>query len=1138
MSIRRQSGGLEFGREPGSDARSRERKLSKRIWDRIGLSFGAKSGARGQRAGQGAAKPASRPTAQRAEALAKLLLGSAADQQWTEGVGDPARLGRVRPASTNLEAARAASTWAAQFAALITSDAFRRHVLTPIAFSEPTTTAEAEPAPPQELLAAAVKKVDAALEPLWVAAALDRFKGPFASWGAFWGELLALEGVRWAAEQGYDPEARAKYLEDVSRARAMLLAAPGSAVVVSVDVDTDKRRGGDGPRVVVKTRVFGAGPRQLNVRARRVSDGAVVGHLDVTSPEGAIGGVEMATVLPFAHTIDLSAGMMVEVAASRRGEPLGPGGRISADFSDAAWMMTRRQIDSVLAAGDWDGAEQMIDAAISRTPTSAAPRVVAVEMALWRRNLERATALLKAADAPADAEWVRLEAALAAARTPELLSPSAEAAALSPAALGAEIRAALTPLAAARLAAAPAGPRAAAVSMLSATPAALLACAARLDPGILPWLSAEWALAVARTAVQQDQHAAALAWAGAAMNRGEVSPEVQDAVIMLCGYLDTPAAVSSALRYARDETALQSEPRKALYIASLEARLCEIDPSKDRTPLLQRLETERAAVEQGAKSSDSEPFDPSQAIYLAEARTLTNDLRGAVDLLTKLVAQAPGDLSRRLTLLAALEQLDAPERVIETAEPVLFDETAFLFHIRALRASGQVETAVSALTVREQKDPSPSSLELRLEKARAYFQLGEFAMALTASEAALAVRPGSRVARRLAVSSAIEVGAHDLDVLERGAAHLEAWESIDPITEPADAIPTGDQLDIPLFRAALAHAGGDVETGLGQFNALWRRLGLREVGLRPNSASYAGELLAELIAAPNAAVGRMHGGEGPDIFDPDELPPPPRAEGPLVSVVMTTHNAAGFLRTALSSVFAQSYQNLEVIAVDDASTDSSLDMLRAWAAEEPRLQVVARAKNEGAFVARNAGLEQATGAYLAFQDADDWSHPDRLARCVALLEARPNLVAVTADSIRVDGAARPLIRPNAEITAESWSSLVCRRDQTMARVGFFDSVRAEADEDYLRRLELAFGRWAVARLREPLLLARVHPSALNADVAIGVTRAGPGTFRRAYRSAAARWRDEIAAGRASARLSFPLETRPFKVPAALTPGRD
>ena len=1168
MSIRRHSGDPGSGRDTGSDARTRERKLSKRIWDRIGLNFGAKSGARA-RAERDKAPP--RPTAKRAEALARLLFGDAAEPVW----GNGARLGGRRTSSTNLEAARAAATWAAQLAALITSDAFRRDVLAALAAGAATPASQAEPAPPEELLAAALKKVDDPLEPSWVAADVARLKEPFPSWEAFWAVFLGLQGVRWAAEQALPPEERALYFEQVSRARALLLAAPGSAVVLRVDVDPDTRRGGDTPRALVVSRVFGAGPRRMCVRARGMSDGALIAYVNVTSPEGGPGGVEMKTVLPFDLNADLSGDMHVEVADAHDGASQGPGGRLSSDFSLAAEAMTLRRIDAVLAAGDWDGAEQMIDSAISRAPDTLKPRVAAVEMALWRRNLERAAALLKAADVPADAEWVRLEAALSAARAPELsvapldaaaggakrpedlspedLSPANQSpAAMSPAALGTAVRTALSPLAASQLAAAPAGPRAAAVSMLSSTPAALLACAARLEPAALPWLKAEWALGVARTAAQQDQHGAALAWANAALSRSEASPQVRDGVISLCTELDTPAAVSLALAQAQQEEALRDETHKGLYLAALEARLCELDPRRDRAQLSERLNAERAAAEmaskeQAAKASEADPFDSSHAMYLAEARALTSDLRGAVELLTKLVAQAPADLGRRLSLLAALEQLEAPERVIDTAEPALFDETAFLFHARALRASGQLEAAWSALDARGRKQAPRASLELRLETARAAFQLGDFISALTAAEAALEARPGSRAARRLAVASAVEAGAGDTEALERAAAHLEAWESNDPVPAPEDAVPASDRLDIPLYRATLAHAVGDPETGLGQLNALWRRLGLREVFRRPSDSPYVEDPLAELTVLPAAAARPGENAHSDtfdadtfdaDAFDPDDQPPSATKNGPLVSVVMATHNAAPFLKTALSSLFAQSHQNLEVIAVDDASDDDSLDMLRVWAAGEPRLRVVPRTENGGMFVARNVGLQKASGVYVAFQDADDWSHPDRLARCLAVLEAQPDLIAVTADSIRVDSAARPLIRPNAEISGENWSSLVCRRAPALERVGFFDSVRAEADEDFIRRLELAFGRWAVARMREPLLLARDRPGAVDADVAIGVARGGPGTFRRAYRAAAARWRDEIAAGRASARLPFPLETRPFKVPAALSPERN
>ena len=100
---------------------------------------------------------------------------------------------------------------------------------------------------------------------------------------------------------------------------------------------------------------------------------------------------------------------------------------------------------------------------------------------------------------------------------------------------------------------------------------------------------------------------------------------------------------------------------------------------------------------------------------------------------------------------------------------------------------------------------------------------------------------------------------------------------------------------------------------------------------------------------------------------------------PKVSVVLPVYNVAQYLRRALESVSAQALKELEIIAVDDGSTDGSGAILDEYAKTEPRLKVV-HLPNGGAGAARNAGLERARGEYLFFCDPDDWCEPPLLRR--------------------------------------------------------------------------------------------------------------------------------------------------------------
>ena len=108
-------------------------------------------------------------------------------------------------------------------------------------------------------------------------------------------------------------------------------------------------------------------------------------------------------------------------------------------------------------------------------------------------------------------------------------------------------------------------------------------------------------------------------------------------------------------------------------------------------------------------------------------------------------------------------------------------------------------------------------------------------------------------------------------------------------------------------------------------------------------------------------------------------------EAPLVSIVMPVYNAAAYLEAALSSVLGQTLRELELICVDDCSSDGSLALLEARAATDPRLTVVRAERNGGPGSARNLGLSRARGAWVGFVDADDEIPPWLLERAVERL---------------------------------------------------------------------------------------------------------------------------------------------------------
>src|SRR5690625_4342706 len=109
----------------------------------------------------------------------------------------------------------------------------------------------------------------------------------------------------------------------------------------------------------------------------------------------------------------------------------------------------------------------------------------------------------------------------------------------------------------------------------------------------------------------------------------------------------------------------------------------------------------------------------------------------------------------------------------------------------------------------------------------------------------------------------------------------------------------------------------------------------------------------------------------------DDVPKCTR-EMPLVSVVVPAYNAGGGLAIALDSLLAQSWRELEVIVVDDGSSDSTAQIAQAYAANDSRVRFVPNETNQGAYVSRNNGMRAARGEFVTVHDSDDWSHPQKL----------------------------------------------------------------------------------------------------------------------------------------------------------------
>lgn len=124
----------------------------------------------------------------------------------------------------------------------------------------------------------------------------------------------------------------------------------------------------------------------------------------------------------------------------------------------------------------------------------------------------------------------------------------------------------------------------------------------------------------------------------------------------------------------------------------------------------------------------------------------------------------------------------------------------------------------------------------------------------------------------------------------------------------------------------------------------------------------------------------------------------------LVSVIVPAYNAGDFIEATLDSILAQSYRKLEVIVVDDGSTDSTLEIVSKRANKDSRLKIVSNQRSKGAAGARNTGVVLALGQWIAFLDSDDLWAEDALERRMAAASLYPEAQFISGDYVSfVDG---------------------------------------------------------------------------------------------------------------------------------------
>lgn len=203
---------------------------------------------------------------------------------------------------------------------------------------------------------------------------------------------------------------------------------------------------------------------------------------------------------------------------------------------------------------------------------------------------------------------------------------------------------------------------------------------------------------------------------------------------------------------------------------------------------------------------------------------------------------------------------------------------------------------------------------------------------------------------------------------------------------------------------------------------------------------------------------------------------------PAVSVILPTYNVGSHLRTCLDSILNQTFEDFEVVVVDDGSTDETIDILEGY--DDARIRVIQRTEN-GITSALNRGITEARGEFIARHDGDDYSEPERFEKQVEYLRDNPGVAVVGTGAWLVNsrrgrlGQRQVLERPDLEDLQEHNHYIhgsVMMRASALQTVNGYDEF-FETTEDYDLWLRLA-DEFPVRNINEPLYNFRIHDESI------------------------------------------------------------
>lgn len=208
---------------------------------------------------------------------------------------------------------------------------------------------------------------------------------------------------------------------------------------------------------------------------------------------------------------------------------------------------------------------------------------------------------------------------------------------------------------------------------------------------------------------------------------------------------------------------------------------------------------------------------------------------------------------------------------------------------------------------------------------------------------------------------------------------------------------------------------------------------------------------------------------------------------PMVSVLLPCYNSERYIEQALVSILDQTYINLEVIVIDDCSTDNSLSIIEYYANADIRVKLIRNTENKKLITCLNIGISYAAGKYIARMDADDISLPCRIQKQVEFLERHPEYAICGCNAFHINERNKIigqsfLPQSNDEIKAFSkyyspfYHPAVVIRSEVLKKMSYSSNYLYVEDYELWLRL---LNNYKCINLKEKLLMYRLHPEQIS-----------------------------------------------------------